>query len=127
MDRSTTSAPECSAAVRTARRAALDLLPPAAAGERGELAAAPETRRVVPGLPVFRQPPHGGHAKSQPQAHPAADAYSGYRSALSETELEPSGSRPRDLPVPAARRLHRTAQPGLEYRYYVHSDAWRFP
>jgi len=25
------------------------------------------------------------------------------------------------------RRLYRTAQPGLEHRYYVPSDAWRLP
>ena len=127
MDRSTTSAPECSAAVRTARRASLDLLSPAAAGERGEPASAPAARRAVLGLPVFRQPSHGRHAGGQPQTHPAADAHSGHRSALPETELEPPGSRSRDLPVPAARRLHRAAQPSLEHRYYVHSDAWRLP
>src|SRR5579872_6896368 len=127
MDRSTTSAPECSAAVRTAGRASLDLLSPAAAGERGEPASAPAARRAVLGLPIFRQPSHGRHAGGKPQTHPAADAHSGYRSALPETELEPPGARPPDLPVPAARRLHRTAQPSLEYRYYVHSDAWRLP
>src|SRR6476646_4820908 len=127
MDRSTTSAPECSAAVRTARRASLDLLSPAAAGERGEPASAPTARRVVHGLPILRQPSHGRHAGGQPQTHPAADAHSGHRSALPEAELEPPGSRSLDLPIPAARRLHRTAESSLEYRYHVHSDAWRFP
>src|SRR5436190_1612362 len=127
MDRSTTSAPEYSAAVRTARRASFDLLSPPAAGDRGEPASAPAARRAVLELPVFRQPSHGRHAGGQPQTHPAADAHSGHRSALPETEPEPPGSRSRDLPVPAARRLHRTAQPGLEHRYYVHSDAWRLP
>src|SRR5215472_3538739 len=119
MDRSTTSSPERSAAVRTARRAALDLLSPAAAGERGEPASAPAARRVVPGLSVLRQPSHGRHPGGQPQAHPAADAHSGHRSSLSETELEPPGSRPRDLPVSAPRRLDRTAEPSLEHRYYI--------
>src|SRR5437867_1698715 len=127
MDRSTTSAPECSAAVRTARRASLDLLSPAAAGERGEHASAPAPRRAVLGLPVFRQPAYGSHAGSQPQTRSAADAHPGHRSALPETELEPPGAGSRDLPVPATRHLHRTAQPGLEHRYYVHSDAWRLP
>src|SRR6266699_116017 len=127
MDRSTTSAPECSAAMRAARCASLDLLSPAAAGERGEPASAPAARRAVPGLPVLRQPSHGRHAGGQPQTHPAADAHSGYRSALPETELEPPRSRSRDLSVPAARRLHRTAQPSLEHRYYLHSDAGRLP
>src|SRR6266700_6975586 len=127
MDRSTTSAPECSAAMRAARCASLDLLSPAAAGERGEPASAPAARRAVPGMPVLWQPSHGRHAGGQPQTHPAADAHSGYRSALPETELEPPSSRSRDLPVPAARRLHRTAQPSLEHRYYLHSDAGRLP
>src|SRR5579863_1774801 len=127
MDRSTTSAPECSAAVRTARRASLDLLSPAAAGERREPAVASATRPAVLGLPVFRQPSHGCHAEGQPQTHPAADAHSGHRSALSETEPEPPGSRSPDLPVPAPRGLDRTAQPSLEHRYYVPSDARRLP
>src|SRR6266568_7193290 len=105
----------------------LDLLSPAAAGERGEPASAPAARRAVPGMPVLWQPSHGRHAGGQPQTHPAADAHSGYRSALPETELEPPSSRSRDLPVPAARRLHRTAQPSLEHRYYLHSDAGRLP
>src|SRR6202140_1910955 len=127
MDRSTTFEPECSAAVRTARRASFDLLSPATAGERGEPASAPAARRVVLGLSVFRQPSHGRHAGGQPQTHPAFDAHSGYRSALPETELEPPGTRSRDLPVPVTRRLHRAAQSSLEHRYYVCSDAWRLP
>src|SRR5262249_26701832 len=127
MDRSTTSAAECPAAVRTARRASLELLSPPAAGERGEPESAPTARRVVLGLPVFRQPSDGCPAGGQPQAHPAADAHSGDRSALSETQPEPPGSGSQNLPVPAARCLHRTAQPSLEYRYYVPSDAWRLP
>src|SRR5215471_2944093 len=127
MDRSTPSAPECSTAVRTAGRASLDLLSPAAAGKCGEPASAPAARRAVPGLPVFRQPSHGRYVGGQPQTHPAADAHSGHRSPVPETELEPSGSRSRDLPVPAARPRHRTAQPGLEHRYYVYSAAGRLP
>src|SRR5882724_10617998 len=127
MDRSTTSAPEYSAAVRTARRASFDLLSPAAAGERGEPASAPAARRAVHGLPILRQPSHGCYAGGKPQTHPAADAHSGHRSALPETQPEPPGSRSPDLPLPATRRLHRTAQPSLEHRYYVHSDAWRLP
>src|ERR1700688_4980971 len=99
MDRSPTSAPDRSAAVRTAQRAALHLLLPAATGERGEPAFAPAARRVVPGLPVLRQPPHGRHAGGQPQTHPAAVTHRRPRSPLSQTELEPPGAGPRDLPV----------------------------
>src|ERR1700741_2603469 len=120
MDLSTTSALESTAAVGTARCASLDLLSPATAGERGEPASAPAPRRAVLGLSVFRQPSHGRHSGGQPQTHSAADAHSGHRSALPETELEPPGAGSRDLPVPAARRLHRTAQPSLEHRYYIH-------
>src|SRR5689334_2724128 len=117
MDRSTTSRSECAAAMRTAGVAALHLLLPAATGERAEPASAAEARRVVHGVAVLRQPPHGRHARGQSQTNPAADADSGHRSSLSETELEPPGARPRGLSVLATRRLDRTAQPGLEHRY----------
>src|SRR3954468_2257771 len=127
MDRSPTCATDCPTAVRTARSAALDLLLPAAAGKRREPAPAPAARRVVSGLPVLRQPTNGCHAGGQPQTNPAADAHTRYRSPLSQTELEPSGARPPDLPVSATGRLDRAAQSGLEHRYYLHSDAWRLP
>ena len=127
MDRSATSAPEHPTAVRTAGPAALDLLLPAAAGERGEPAPAAAARRAVPGVPVLRQPAHGGHVGGQSQAHPAADAHSGHRGPVSETQFEPPGAGPRDLPVLTARSLHRAAQPGLEHRYYLRSDAGRLP
>src|SRR5579863_6417838 len=110
MDRSATSAPDHPAAVRAGGSAALHLLLPAAAGERREPAPAAAARRVVSGLPVFRQPPHGLHAESQLQAYPAADADCGHRSFVSQTEFEPSGAGPRDLPVPATRCLDRAAQ-----------------
>src|ERR1035438_7113232 len=121
MDRSATSAPERPTAVRTARSGALQLLLPTATGERREpAAAAPAVGRTVPGVPVLRQPTHGHHAGGQPQTHPATDAHRRHRSPLPQTELEPPGARSRDLPVPAARRLDRTASPGLEHRYYLH-------
>ena len=41
--------------------------------------------------------------------------------------LSRPAARPRDLPVPAARRLDRAAQPSLEHRYYVRSDAGWLP
>src|SRR5665213_205541 len=119
MDRSTTRAPEHRATVRVARAATVHVLLRAPAGECREPAPAPAARRTVYGLPVFRQPPNGGHAGDQPQARSAADAYSRHRSALSQTESEPSGVGPRDLSVPAARGPHHSAQSGLEYRYYL--------
>src|SRR6266852_1488382 len=125
MDRSTTSAAHCATAVRTAGPAALDLLLSAAAGGRGEPAPAPPARRAVPEMPVLREPQDGRRTGDQSQTRPTADAHSGHRSPLPQTELEPSGARSPDLPVPAARHRHRTPKPRLEHRYYVHSDAWR--
>src|SRR5690349_7516181 len=127
MDRSATSRSERTTAMRTAGVAALDLLLPAAAGERGEPASAAQTRPVVHGVPVLRQPSHGRHPGGQPQANPAAHADFRNRSSLSETEPEPPSAGPRDSSVPAARCLDRAAQPSLEHRYYVYSDAGRLP
>src|ERR1700682_1001895 len=124
MDRSTTSAAHCATAVRTAGSAALDLLLPAAAGDRGEPAPDAPARRAVPEMPVLREPQDGRRTGDQSQTRPTADAHSGHRSPLPQTELEPSGARSPDLPVPATRHRHRTPQPRLEHRYYVHSDAW---
>src|SRR5205814_7973243 len=125
MDRSTASVPEHSTAVRTAGDAALDLLLPAAAGERGEPRSAPPARRTVPEVPLLRKSEDGRRAGGEPQTRPAVDAHSGHRSTVSQTQLEPPGAGSPDLPVPAARRRHRTAQPRLEHRYYLRSDAWR--
>src|SRR6266436_5871553 len=126
MDRSRSSTPQHPTAVRTAGSAALDLLPPAASGERGESAPAPPARPVVLEAPVLRQPQDGHRAGGEPQTHPAPDAHSGHRSPLPQTELEPPGTRSPDLPVPAAGRHDRETKSRLEYRYYLHSDAWRF-
>src|ERR1700733_44636 len=123
MDRSRTSAAHRPAAVRTAGRAALDLLSPTATGARGEPAPAAATRRAVSEMPVLRQPQDGRRVGGQSQARATADAHSGHRSSLRQTELKPPGSGSRSVSVPAAGRRHRAAQPRLEYRYYVRSDA----
>src|ERR1700674_1841978 len=125
MDRSPSSVPQHSTAVRTAGSAALDLLLPAAAGERAELAGVAGARRVVPEVAVFRQPQNGHRVRRGPSSRPAADAHFGNRSSLFQAAPEPPGSRPSDLPVSVARRSDRAAQPRLEHRYYLHSDAWR--
>src|SRR5665213_3288135 len=125
MDRSPTYAPEYSTAVRTAGSAALHLLLSAAAGERRDPAAAPPARRAVSEVPLLRQPQNGFRPGDEPQTRPTADAHSGHRSALSQTQLEPSGVGSPDLPVPVARRRHRETQPRLEHRYYLYSDTWR--
>src|SRR5215475_9557662 len=127
MDRPTTSVPNGGAAMRTAGGTALDLLLPAAAGERGEPAPAPKTGRTLSPASVLGQPSDGCHAESQSQTHPATDAHPGYRSPLPEAELEPTGAGSRDLSVPAARRLDRAAQSSLEHRYYLCPDAGRLP
>src|SRR5450432_2502367 len=125
MDRSTTSAAHSATAVRAAGSAALDLLLPAAAGDRGEPAPDAPVRRVVPEIPVLREPQDGLRVGHQSQTRATADADSGHRSPLSQTELEPPGTGSQDLPVSAARRGNPPAQPRLEHRYYLHSDAWR--
>src|SRR5689334_11149158 len=125
MDRSASFRAERPTAVRPAGLAKVELLLPAAARERGDPAADAAPGRTVYGLPVLRQSPDGGYARCEPQTHPAANADFGDRGALSETKFEPAGARPRDLPVPAARRLDRAAQPSLEYRYYLCSDEGR--
>src|ERR1700722_8102998 len=127
MDRSPSSTPQHSTAVRTAGCAALDLLLSASGGESGESAAAPQARPVIPEASILRQPKNGLRTGGEPQAHPAPDAHSGYRSPLSQTELEPAGAGPPDLSVPAARRRNPPPQPRLEHRYNLHSDAWWLP
>src|SRR5882724_5947621 len=121
MDRSRPSAPQRSTAVRTAGRAALDLLLPAAVGERGEPAAVARARRVVPEAAFLRQPQDGRQVRRGPPSRPAADADFGNRSSLPQTEPESTGSRPPDLPIPIARRCDRAPQPSLEHRYYLPS------
>src|SRR5258707_8229569 len=103
MDRSRSSTPQHSTAVRTAGSAALDLQLPAAAGGRGEPAPDAPARRAVTEMPVLREPQDGRRTGDQSQTRPTADAHSGHRSPLPQTELEPSGARSPDLPVPAAR------------------------
>src|ERR1017187_3671337 len=118
MDRSDSSAPRHPTAVRTAGRAALDLLLPAAAGERREPAAVARARRVVPEVALLRQPQDGRRVRRGPPSSPAANAHFGNRSSLPQTAPESPGSRPSDLPVSVAGRPDRAAQPRLEYRYY---------
>src|SRR6202790_1943761 len=125
MDRSTTPAAHCATAVRTAGSAALDLLLPAAAGDRGEPAPDAPARRAVSETSVLREPQDGRRTGDQSQTRATADAHSGHRSPLRETQLKPPGVGSRSLPVLTARRCHRTPKSRLEHRYYVHSDAWR--
>src|SRR5215472_5110595 len=126
MDRSRSPAPQHPTAVRTIRSAAFDLLLPATAGERRKPAIAPPARPVVLEASVFWEPQDGRRVGGESQAYPTADAHPGHRSSLSETQPEPSGAGSRGVSIPAARRVDRAAQPRLEHRYYLRSDAWRF-
>src|ERR1017187_1562225 len=125
MDRSHPCAAHRATAVRTVGSAALDLLLSAAAGEHGEPASAPPARPTLHEAPVLQEPQDGRRVGDQSQTRATADAHSGHRSPLSQTELEPPGTGSPDLPVSAARRGNPPAQPRLEHRYYLHSDAWR--
>src|SRR5690242_17452383 len=124
MDRSHSPASRHSAAMRTVGSAALDLLLPAAAGERGKPAIAPPTRPAVSEASVFRKSQDGRRVGGEPQTHPTADAHSGHRSSLSQTKPEPPGAGSRGVSISAARCVDRAAQPRLEHRYYLPSDAW---
>src|SRR5581483_1079256 len=114
MDRPAPFALDHPAAVRPAGSVALDLLLSAATGERPEPAPAAAAGREVPGVSLLRQPQDGVRVEGEPQTHPAADAHPGHRSLVSQTALEPPGARPRSLPLLAAGRDHRAAQPRLE-------------
>src|SRR5580704_2206852 len=97
MDRSRPSAAYRSTAVRTAGRAALDLLLRATAGKRGEPAPDAKAGPVVHEAPVFRQPQDGRRVRRGPPSRPSADAHFGNQSALSQTASESPGSGPPDL------------------------------
>jgi len=102
MDRSCASEPDHSTAMRTAGSAAFELLLSAAAGERSQSGSAPPARSVVCEAPLFRQPQNGCRAGSEPQAHPAPDAYPRHRSPLSQTKFQSPDAGASSLSVPAA-------------------------
>ncbi len=119
MDRSATPALDHPTSVRSAGSAPRDLLPPAAAAERGESASDAAARRAISGVPLLRQSSHGGHVGGEPQTHPATlMGIMGIEALYPKPNFEPPGAGSRDLPVPAARNVDRAAQPRLEYRYY---------
>src|SRR5260370_30279542 len=110
MDRSHSSTPQHSTAVRTAGSAALDLLLPAAAGERGEPASAPPTRSALFEVPGLRQPQNGIRTGGEPQTHPTSYAHSGYRNPVSETQNVLPGVGCRGASIPSAPRRDQAAQ-----------------
>src|SRR5579863_10164830 len=110
MDRFQTPTADHTAAVQTAGLAALDLLSRATTGERREPALTARTRRAVSEVSIPGQPETGGHAEGESQTHAAADAHSGHRGAVSETELEPARAGAPGVSVPAACLLLRLRQ-----------------
>src|SRR5580704_7518592 len=125
MDRRHSSATHRATAVRTAGSAALDLLLPAAARGRGQPAADAPARRAVLEVSLLREPEDGRRVGDQSQTRATADAHSGHRSSLRQTQFKPPGAGSRSVSIPASRRGDRKTQPRLEHRYYLHSDAWR--
>ncbi|HEX3878886.1 MAG TPA: hypothetical protein VHW24_17990 [Bryobacteraceae bacterium] len=91
LERSRHTMADRSAAVRTVELAAFDLLTLAAAGERGELAPAPQARRAVPQVFVFENRKMAAMPKVTAK-HATFDAHCGHRGAISETHLEPAGA-----------------------------------
>src|SRR5437764_2720568 len=133
MDRTGTSATEHRATVWSAGPGPVQLLLPAAAGERRESAADAAHRRTLFGVPVLRQPPFRGGAfcgmgaALQSQAPAAAHAVDGDRSHVPQAQFKPSGAGSRDLSLSAARGGHQPAQSGMEQRYYLCAAAPRLP
>src|SRR5437016_1401514 len=110
MDRFQPSESECWAAMRTGRLGAVELLLRADLRERAEPVAPAVARRVLHALAVLRQPSHGGIAaarcgvRGQSQAYPALDGRSRLGGDLPQAAPQRASTRPRDLPLSAARR-----------------------
>ena len=123
------SASNAGPAMRAARVAALYFLPSACRREQGESGSDAATGRTISGIAVLRKPQVRRAAGTrtatthQPKTRATVDAADGHRSLVSEAASESSGSRTRDLSVSAQRCHCQPAQPGLEHRYYLHSDA----
>src|SRR3954447_12426063 len=126
------SSADAGATMRTARIATLDFLLSARRRDQGESASHAAAGRTVLGVALFRKPQVCGGAGTgvatggQPKTSATTDADHGHRGLVPEAEPQPSGSGPRDLSILASRRHHQPAQPGLEHRYYLYSNALRF-
>ena len=123
------SASKAGTTMRTARVAALYFLPSACRREQGEPGSDAATGRTISGIAVLRKPQVRRAAGTrtattdQPKTRATTHAVNGHRSLVPEAESESSGSRTRDLSVFAPQCHCQPAHPGLEHRYYLHSDA----
>jgi hypothetical protein len=115
--------------MRTARFASFYFLPSARRREQRESGSDAATRRTVSGIAVLRKPQvrsaasTGTATSDQPKTRATVDAADGHRSLVPEAEPESSGRRARTLSVSAPRCHGQPAEPGLEHRYYIYSDA----
>src|SRR5512132_74457 len=129
MDRSQPSESERFSPMRAGRLGAIELLLRADLRERTESVAASPARRALHTLPVLRQPAYAGGVEArcrvwhQPQTHSTVNGRSRASGNSSEAASEPSGARPRDPSVSAARCRNPFGKPRLEQRYYVCSAA----
>src|ERR1700679_1797589 len=117
MDRSVSSKPDHSTAMRFTGSAAFQLLLSAKTRDHTKSASAPPARSVVSKTPILRQPQDGRRTEGESKTHSATHAYPGNRSALSKTESKPPGTRSPNLSVPVARRGDPPTQPRVEHRY----------
>src|SRR4029453_9927370 len=127
-DRPTEQAPVANPAMPVAGAQSLVALLSAGTRQHGEPVADGADRPTVPGDAVLRLAQDDGLAAPrgpyrQSQAGPPADASDGVTSDLAEAQHQQAEPRAQGLSVLAARPHHRSAQPSLGDRYYVHPDA----
>src|SRR5947208_10515691 len=119
--------------MRTARFAALYVLPSGCRREQGQSGVDAATGRTVSGIAVLWKPQVCRAAGTrtarthQPKTRATTDAAHGHRGLVPEAESESSGSWTRDLSLSAPRCPGQPTQPGLEHRYHLPSDAIRVP
>src|SRR3954463_1734370 len=126
-NRQTEQAPVVNPAMPVAGAQSLVALLSAGTRQDGRPGADGADRPPVPGDAVLRLAQEDGLAAPrgpcrQSQAGPPADASDGLAGDLAETQHQPAEPRAQDLSVLAARPHHRSAQPSLGDRYYVHPD-----
>src|SRR4051812_43270699 len=127
-DRQTEQAPVVNPAMPVAGAQSLVAVLSAGNRQDGRPGADGADRPPVPGDAVLRLAQDDGLAAPrgpcrQSQAGPPADASDGLAGDLAETQHQPAEPRAQGLSVLAARPHHRSAQPSLGDRYYVHPDA----
>src|SRR4051794_18929006 len=126
-DRPAEQAPVANPAMPVAGAQSLVALLSAGTRQDGGSGADGTDRPPVPGDAVLRLAQDDGLAAPrgpchQSQAGPPADASDGVTSDLAEAQHQQAEPRAQGLSVLAARPHHRSAQPSVGDRYYVHPD-----